>query len=75
LFLFRRAGLLPPDALLEQALPQEQEQAIQLSLELGGLPQALDQAGAYLEATGTSLDSYQQIYQQHRAYFDSYIFA
>jgi len=37
-----------------------------VSQELGGLPLALDQAGAYLEATGTALAAYQQIYQQHR---------
>ena len=39
---------------------------MQVSQELGGLPLALDQAGAYLEATGTPLATYQQIYQQHR---------
>ena len=31
---------------------------------MGGLPLALDQAGAYLEATGMSLSQYQQVYQQ-----------
>ena len=67
LFLLRRAGLHLPDASLEQASPTEQELARQLSQELDGLPLALDQAGAYLEATGTSLDRYQQIYQQHRS--------
>jgi tetratricopeptide (TPR) repeat protein len=66
LFLLRRASLLTPDAPLEQALPREQELALQMTQELGGLPLALDQAGAYLEETGYGLSEYQQIYQQHR---------
>ena len=66
LFLLRRASLIAPDATLEQVSPQQRDLAIQVSQELGGLPLALDQAGAYLEATGTALAAYQQIYQQHR---------
>jgi tetratricopeptide (TPR) repeat protein len=66
LFLLRRAALMAPDATLEQVSPKIRDLAIQVSQELGGLPLALDQAGAYLEATGTSLAAYQQIYQQHR---------
>src|SRR5262249_10827913 len=67
LLLLSRAGLLPPDAGLDDATPQDREQALQITHELGGLPLALDQAGAYLEATGADLATYQQIYQQHRA--------
>jgi tetratricopeptide (TPR) repeat protein len=66
LFLLRRAALLAPDAGLSQVSPQEQELALQMSQELGGLPLALDQAGAYLEETGMDLASYWQIYQQRR---------
>ena len=66
LFLLRRAALLAPDATLEHVSSQQRDLAIQVSQELGGLPLALDQAGAYLEATGTALVAYQQIYQQHR---------
>ncbi len=66
LFLLRRASLIAPDATLERVSPQQRDLAIQVSQELGGLPLALDQAGAYLEATGTALAAYQQIYQQHR---------
>jgi tetratricopeptide (TPR) repeat protein len=66
LFLLRRASLIAPDATLEHVSPQERDLAIQVSQELGGLPLALDQAGAYLEATGTALAAYQQIYQRHR---------
>jgi hypothetical protein len=66
LFLLRRASLIAPDATLEHVSPQEHDLAMQVSQELEGLPLALDQAGAYLEATGTALAAYQQIYQQHR---------
>jgi tetratricopeptide (TPR) repeat protein len=67
LFLLRRAGLITPEAELSQVSQEEQELALQISEELGGLPLALDQAGAYLEETGMDLVSYWQIYQQHRA--------
>src|SRR5713101_5117270 len=66
LFLLRRVALLAPDALLEQALPRERALALQLTQDLGGLPLALDQAGAYLEATGMSLEQYRQVYELHR---------
>jgi Tfp pilus assembly protein PilF len=66
LFLLRRAGLLALDASLEQADPNERMQARNLVQEMGGLPLALDQAGAYLDATGMSLEEYQRIYKQHR---------
>ena len=64
--LLRRAGLLAPDSDLAQADPNERQWAIQLTQELGGLPLALDQAGAYLEATGMRLDAYYQLYQTRR---------
>lgn len=67
LFLLRRATLLAPDVELSQASLEERELAAQISHELGGLPLALDQAGAYLEETGTNLTHYWLIYQQHRA--------
>ncbi len=66
MFLLRRASLIVPDATLEHVSRQQRDLAIQVGQELGGLPLALDQAGAYLEATGTVLAAYQQIYQQHR---------
>lgn len=67
LFLLHRANLLPLAAPLDQARQEEQEQARQISEELGGLPLALDQAGAYLRATRASLATYQQLYRQRRA--------
>ncbi len=66
LFLLRRAALLAPDRPLEQASSRDHLFALQITEALGGLPLALDQAGAYLEETGASLSDYQQLYQQHR---------
>jgi tetratricopeptide (TPR) repeat protein len=67
LFLLRRAGLIAPDAELPQASQEERDLALQITQELGGLPLALDQVGAYLEETGMDVASYWNIYQQHRA--------
>jgi tetratricopeptide (TPR) repeat protein len=67
LFLLHRSGLLALDVTLEQAEPHVRQLARAIVHELGGLPLALDQAGAYLKATGSSLASYQQLYQQRRA--------
>jgi hypothetical protein len=67
LFLLRRAGLLARDTNLEQASPQQRSQAGELVRELGGLPLALDQAGAYIAETGCSLGEYLQLYHTHRA--------
>src|SRR5581483_902279 len=58
---------IAPDATLEQASPYEKELALLISQELGGLPLALDQAGAYLEVTGTAPADYWHLYQQYRA--------
>jgi len=67
LLLLRRAGLIEQDALLEAASPSDIVLAKKITQELGGLPLALDQAGAYLEETGYGLSDYLQIYQQHQA--------
>jgi len=60
LLLLRRAGILSKPQTLEEATTVL---ARQISQELGDLPLALDQAGAYIEETGCSLQSYQQQYQ------------
>ena len=65
-FLLQRAGLLALDAELALAPSQDRIVAQQISQELGGLPLALDQAGAYIKATTSDLATYQQLYQQHR---------
>src|SRR6266516_2350520 len=66
LLLLRRAGLLTAADELAQAPADERRLATALTQELGGLPLALDQAGAYLEATGMPFDEYLRIYQTHR---------
>ena len=67
LLLLRRADRLAPDAPLEQAEASERAIALQITQELGGLPLALDQAGAYIEETHCSLADYLQIYRSQRA--------
>ncbi|HZR44312.1 MAG TPA: tetratricopeptide repeat protein, partial [Ktedonobacteraceae bacterium] len=69
LLLLRRAALLPPDTPFERASLEDRQRALHITEELGGLPLALDQAGAYLEETGCGLDTYQHLYQQHRGVF------
>ena len=64
--LLRRAGLIALGADIEQASLQERDLALQISQELGGLPLALDQAGAFLEESGAGLEEYCQIYQEQR---------
>jgi tetratricopeptide (TPR) repeat protein len=65
--LLRRAGLLAPGSTLENASAADRGLARDIVQELGGLPLALDQAGAYLEETGESLSNYLSLYQQQRA--------
>jgi len=67
LFLLRRAGLLGLDASLDDVSVKERELAFELVHELGGLPLALDQAGAYMEETPTSLAGYLDVYHQERS--------
>ena len=67
LFLLRRAALLAPDAELSQASSGDRALALHITEALGGLPLALDQAGAYLEETGSSLADYDRLFQQHHA--------
>jgi tetratricopeptide (TPR) repeat protein len=65
LFLLRRAKRIAEDAPLEAADPADQKQAREITLQLGGLPLALDQAGAYLEETACGLSGYLVRYQKH----------
>jgi len=67
LFLLRRSGLLNAGSGLESITAQTREQAEALVELLAGHPLALDQAGAYIEETGASLEEYQQLYQQKRS--------
>ena len=67
LFLLRRANKLAPDAPLEQASPKDREAALEIAREMDGLPLALDQAGAYIEETRSSVEGYLRLYRQQRA--------
>jgi tetratricopeptide (TPR) repeat protein/DNA-binding CsgD family transcriptional regulator len=67
LLLLRRAGLLALDASLAHAHPADWQAAVQLAQELGCLPLALDQAGAYLEETHCGLQQYLDLYRCHRS--------
>jgi tetratricopeptide (TPR) repeat protein len=61
-FLLHRAGLL------EDAIPQvERAKARELVEEAGGLPLALDQAGAFIEETQCGLAGYLQLYRTRQA--------
>jgi len=63
LLLLWRAGRLRPDQPLDDA-PKDRDQATTLAKELGGLPLALDQAGAFVEEAGVSLAEYRDLYRQ-----------
>jgi tetratricopeptide (TPR) repeat protein len=73
LFLLRRAHLLEPDATHEQVrqfaerMPAHFTAAQELLTLLGDLPLALDQAGAYLEATHCGLPAYRDLFHARRA--------
>jgi tetratricopeptide (TPR) repeat protein len=66
-FLLRRAKLVAPDAPLEEAAATDKDLAMEICKELGGLPLALDQAGAYIEETACSLSDYLVLYRKRRS--------
>jgi len=51
---------------LNNATPEEINEASNIVVALAQFPLALDQAGAYIEETGCSVREYLQLYQQHR---------
>ncbi|MFY9584464.1 MAG: tetratricopeptide repeat protein [Candidatus Acidiferrales bacterium] len=65
LLLPRRAKVIEPQARLDAAKPTDRQAAIEISSELGGLPLALDQAGAYIEETDCGLTEYLKLYHTH----------
>ncbi len=67
LLLLRCANMLRPDAPLAQASREDRANAEAIVREMDGLPLALDQAGAYIEATGCGLSGYFKLYKRHRA--------
>ena len=72
LFLLRRAKVLPSEASSEhvqqfaERLSEPYAAASALVRALGGLPLALDQAGAYLEATQCGLPAYLDLFRTRR---------
>jgi len=66
ILLLRRAGIVPPDAPLSSAAAADRTQALHLVTTLGGLPLAIDQAGAYIEETGSDLSRYLDLYRTRR---------
>jgi tetratricopeptide (TPR) repeat protein len=73
LFVLRRAKVLEPEATCErmhqlaEIMPAEYAAAEKLVEAMGGVPLAIDQAGAYIEETGCSVSTYLQRYEQQRA--------
>ena len=68
LFLLRRANILKsPDAPLSQASSAQQATAAAIVKAMDGLPLALDQAGAYIEETPSTLDAYLKAFQRRQA--------
>ena len=67
LLLLRRASLIKPRSMLQEAQPDDVDQASTIVQMLDGYPLALDQAGAYIEETGCSLSDYIKLYQVQRS--------
>jgi tetratricopeptide (TPR) repeat protein len=67
LLLLRRTKRLTHDAPLDFAVAEEHLQAMAISRTLGGLPLALDQAGAYILETGCAIADYLPIYEHKQA--------
>ena len=67
LLLLRRAKILVLDATLNLATTIDRDSAEEIVQILGGLPLALDQAGAYIEETGCGLAGYLHLYRTYRA--------
>lgn len=65
-FVLRRSGCLSSDDTLGTTAEEERVAATELVRELGGLPLALDQAGAYMEECQCSFVEYLQLYRKQR---------
>jgi tetratricopeptide (TPR) repeat protein len=62
-FLLRRSKIIASGISLDRVVQEKQAQAIEIVVELDGLPLALDQAGAYIEETGCGLTQYLSLYR------------
>ncbi|HEU5382794.1 MAG TPA: FxSxx-COOH system tetratricopeptide repeat protein [Ktedonobacteraceae bacterium] len=66
-FLLARTGRRPVREIDGDVDAHELTAARELVAAMGGLPLALDQAGAYIEATGCTLAHYNRLYHEHTA--------
>ena len=66
LFLLQRSHVLEDETTLDTVAPYIREAALEVVELLGGLPLALDQAGAYIEGTRVSFTDYIKRYQSDR---------
>jgi hypothetical protein len=66
LCILRRAGCIPPDGQLSDISSSSVDAALTLSQLMGGLPLALEQAGAYIEETGDTVSGYLKLYESKR---------
>jgi tetratricopeptide (TPR) repeat protein len=62
-FLLRRTTAIDSNATLDAASSTDQDTAKEISQAMGGLPLALDQAGAYIEETQCGLAEYLRLFQ------------
>ncbi|MBA2396978.1 MAG: helix-turn-helix transcriptional regulator [Ktedonobacteraceae bacterium] len=62
-FLLRRSQILEQEASLDQLSPREKLLAQEIVTAIDGLPLALDQAAAYIEATRCSMADYLHLFQ------------
>ncbi|HLZ61756.1 MAG TPA: FxSxx-COOH system tetratricopeptide repeat protein [Ktedonosporobacter sp.] len=67
LLLLKRAKRLALDGPLDAGTSEEVLTARVITQQLGGLPLALDQAGAYIAETGSSFTKYLELFKQERA--------
>ena len=67
LLLLRRAKLIHEASPAEDARDDHYAQAIEISREMSGLPLALDQAGAFIEETSSTLTQYLRLYREEGA--------
>jgi tetratricopeptide (TPR) repeat protein len=67
LFLLRRAGLIGAQTSLAETPKAYRETALEIVHDLGGLPLALDQAGAYMEESSCHPADYLRLYRQQCA--------
>ena len=58
--------LLLKSAMLDGTSENIKNMAPKVALELGGIPLALDQAGAYIQSCGCSIDDYFELFKKHK---------